>query len=491
MAADGTATALHRFGLGARPGEAGQVGADARAWLGAQLTDIDSLLTGYGLATSKELITLYYEYLAAQRAEQSQPEAADFGAFAAAVRRTEMTVERPGRRAAERAMAAPKHRADAPAASSDELHQQMVQAYIRELGARTRHAAMTPGGFRERLVRFWSDHFTISINKQILISSGASIEREAIRPHVTGNFADMLLAVESHPAMLAYLDNWISAGPNSLAGSYFGLGLNENLAREILELHTLGVDGGYSQADVTEFARAITGWTIGSPTLRPDRLGEFVFEPRIHEPGTRTVLGQSFPDYAHLQGEAILAMLAAHPSTARHVATKLCRHFISDDPPAAAVADLEAVFLATAGDLEAVSAALIARPEMWTGELGKVRQAEEFVIASMRALDKPDFDFGFLFATFDELGQTPFFAPSPAGWPDDTVTWTSPNQLKSRMDWSVLFSADYADTTAPADLATDLMGGLVSEYSHTWIGNASSPAQGAALVLMSPEFQRR
>lgn len=488
MASDTTTTALHRFGLGARPGEATSVGSDAAAWLEAQLTGIDSLLTGYNLAGSKALITLYYDYVRAQQAEMSR--AADFGSFARAIEREERLVERPNRRIAEQASMVAAD-LSGTAATSDDIYQQMVYSLVVDLGARTRHAALTPGSFRERLVRFWSDHFTVSINKLILLPCAASLEREAIRPHVTGRFEDMLVAVETHPAMLAYLDNWISVGPNSPAGSYYGLGLNENLAREILELHTLGVAGGYSQDDVTEFARAITGWTIGNPTLQPDKLGEFIFEPRIHEPGARTVLGLVYGDPGVGQGRGILRTLAGHLSTARHIATKLCRHFISDDPPEAAIADLEAVFNATGGDLKAVSEALIARPEMWAAEFEKMRGAEEFVIAAMRALDKPDFDFGFLFASFDELGQTPFFAPSPAGWPDDTVTWTSPNQVKSRMDWSVLFAADYASTTPPAALARSLMGDFLSDYSHTWIGNASSPAQGAALLLMSPEFQRR
>ena len=141
--------------------------------------------------------------------------------------------------------------------------------------------------------------------------------------------------------------------------------------------------------------------------------------------------------------------------------------------------------------LGAVYTALIARPEMWDGALTKMRSAEEFVIAAIRALDRPDFDFNFLFATLQELGQQPFFAPSPAGWPDDVISWSSPNEIRGRLDWSVLYTASFSGETAPADLGTDIMAGLMSDYTRTWLGNASNPQQGAALMLMSPEFQRR
>lgn len=492
MASLDAAIAIHRFGLGARIGEIDNVGDDARAWLQAQLTELSSELTGYNLPSTKANISLYYQYLEAQRQEMAAAAPADFAGFVHETRRREALTRPPGGREAENArIAASKADTSGTAATASDLYQQMVFAYANEVSARTRHASLTPGSFRERLVRFWSDHFTVSINKQILIPTGAALEREAIRPHVTGRFEDMLLAVESHPAMLAYLDNWYSIGPNSYAGSTFDLGLNENLAREILELHTLGVDGGYSQGDVTEFAKAITGWSIGNPQIQPERLGEFIFEPIFHEPGSRTILGQSYPSGGVGQGQDILVNLARHPATARHIARKLCAHFISDTPPEAAVVDLEAVYNATGGDLEAVYTALIARPEMWDGALTKMRSAEEFVIAAIRALDRPDFDFNFLFATLQELGQQPFFAPSPAGWPDDVISWSSPNEIRGRLDWSVLYTASFSGETAPADLGTDIMAGLMSDYTRTWLGNASNPQQGAALMLMSPEFQRR
>ena len=199
-------------------------------------------------------------------------------------------------------------------------------------------------------MHFWSNHFAVSADKQPLAAVAGLYEQEAIRPHVTGNFYDLLLAVERHPAMILYLDNQTSMGPARPPRRFVRrnrgreLGLNENLAREILELHTLGVDGGYTQADVTEFAKVLTGWSIGGtlgeargPLARlvadPGRPGEFHFRAQMHEPGDKTIVGKRYRERGAEEGEDVLRALALHPSTARHLATKLARHFVADDPP--------------------------------------------------------------------------------------------------------------------------------------------------------------
>src|SRR5262249_1887157 len=219
------------------------------------------------------------------------------------------------------------------------LPAQLVQ---NEAKVRIEAAVAAEIGFAARLVWFWSNHFCVSADK--ILSMAGAYEREAIRPHVLGRFADMLTAVESHPAMLVYLDNGVSMGANSVAGINRDKSLNENLAREILELHTLGARTGYSQGDVTRFANVLTGWTWIAFGV-PNRGGEFVFVKRLHEPGEQTVIGKSYPDTGVDQGRAVLADLARHPATARHIARKLARHFVADEPPPSLVDKLTKSFI--------------------------------------------------------------------------------------------------------------------------------------------------
>ena len=257
--------------------------------------------------------------------------------------------------------------ADAPAAARPKpapvvpLPQKI---YRDEAKARIDAALAAEIGFVERLTWFWSNHFCVSADKGAVRELAGAYEREAIRPHVLGRFADMLLAVETHPAMLIYLDNARSIGPDSPAGRRTGKGLNENLAREILELHTLGVRTVYTQADVTRFANVITGWTVVPPRL--ERGGEFNFNANMHEPGAQTLIGKVFPDGAFEQGRAALAMLARHPATAHHIAAKLVRHFVSDRPVPALADKLAKRFIATDGDLKEVARTLVTAPEAWS-----------------------------------------------------------------------------------------------------------------------------
>ena len=240
--------------------------------------------------------------------------------------------------------------------------------YLKEVGQRTLAAIHSRTPLIERLTHFWSNHFTVSIaGKPVVAVLVGAFEREAIRPHVTGRFHDMLRAVVGHPAMLIYLDNATSVGPNSRGGRARDKGLNENLARELLELHTLGVDGGYTQADVQELAKILTGWSVGRP--KSDEAGQFRFHRVIHEPGDKTLLGKRYREAGMAEGEAALADLARHPATARHIATKVARHFIADRPPPAAVDHLARVFRDSDGDLGELTRAVIAL----AGGLGRSR----------------------------------------------------------------------------------------------------------------------
>jgi uncharacterized protein (DUF1800 family) len=325
--------------------------------------------------------------------------------------------------------------------------------------------------------------------------TAGAFEREAIRPHLFGRFEDMLLAVETHPAMLAFLDNAQSIGPDSRAGARAKRGLNENLAREIMELHTLGVDGGYSQRDVTSLSRIITGWTIerdqkgahGMPLGRP---GTFVFNANAHEPGTQSVLGVNYRDDGVEQGRAALRDLARHPSTARHIAVKLARHFVADAPPPSLVSRLTDTFTRSRGDLSAVYLALVDSDEAWNPELTKIRSPLEYLVAMLRASGarpKPQAIVGVLYA----LGQ-PFWNPSgPNGFPDTVDAWASSEGLAMRIDAANLIAQSTPIRDDPRGFARSILGPLLSSHTEQAMARAEDRKQALALAYLSPEFQRR
>ena len=359
--------------------------------------------------------------------------------------------------------------------------------YHREMIARYHQQIEAEDGFRERMVRFWSNHFTVSwLPMPPLLSLVGAFEREAIRPHVMGKFEDLLLAATRHPAMLVYLNNRTSIGPNARAGRVRKKGLNENHAREIMELHTLGVDGGYSQEDVIALAKMLTGWTT-----EKDR-AVFRFEPRMHEPGTQPFMGKRYSQNGALQGQAALLDLARHPATAQFIATKLARHFEQDDPSPSLVAHLRNVFLSSQGNLAELSAALIEAPSLWQPNLRKFKTPEELLISALRAVGSlnkmPD---EALLQSAKLLGQMPFYAPSPQGWPDRAEQWVGPAAVKARLDWANRLAETIPVAMAPSALAQNLMGPLVSARTIRAIGNAENPRQALTLLLMSPEFQRR
>ncbi|HVX75668.1 MAG TPA: DUF1800 family protein, partial [Bradyrhizobium sp.] len=366
------------------------------------------------------------------------------------------------------------------------------RTYRTEALARLQRAFLADCGITERLVAFWSNHFCISATKGPLARIWAgSFEREAIRPHVLGRFGDMLKAVEQHPAMLFFLDNQQSIGPDSRAGQRRTRGLNENLAREIMELHTLGVGGGYSQADVTSLARILTGWTFVGRQGLLGQPGTFVFNANAHEPGMQQLLGKSYEDNGVGQGEAALADIARHRSTARFIATKFVRHFVADDPPPALVAHLQDVFGNTGGDLKAMTMALVDSDEAWQAPLTKIRSPYEFLVAAGRLTGQMPEDPGRYLGALNLLGQPMWSPPGPNGFPDTNAAWAAPEGMKLRLDIASQIGSHLADSIDPRDLVGVVAADDASQETKQAVDRAETRQQALALLLMSPEFQRR
>ncbi|MEM7667231.1 MAG: DUF1800 domain-containing protein [Pseudomonadota bacterium] len=373
---------------------------------------------------------------------------------------------------------------------------------VRDIALRTQIAVKSDAPMIERLVHFWSNHFSVSAGKPGTQHQVGNHEFGAIRPHVLGKFSDMLKAATLHPAMLLYLDQFQSVGPNSQfqnrrgnrAGNGEQRGLNENLAREVLELHTLGVGGGYSQTDVTELARALTGWTLPGIT-RIQRFSELqgtgaAFVKLAHEPGSRTVMGNSYRDTGPGQAASILDDLAAHPATARFIATKLARHFAGDQPPVSLMDKLEADFLHTGGDLASLTRTLIEAPEVWTDQPVKFRQPFEWLVAVLRLTGVDGLSAQRIAGALRELGQVPWRAPSPAGYDDLAGSWAGPDALFRRVELAerIARNAPSHDLMSRAQMAFP---GTLSDHTSVWLSRAESSAQGLGLLLVAPEMMRR
>lgn len=438
--------AVNRFGLGARRGELAEAAGDPRGWAAQQLSTAPALpqrLTK--MPPSQTMIVELLEF-----------------------RRQVKDAKDPERQ--------------------KEMRKKMRETYIEEAAARTLAQVETRTPVVERLVAFWSNHFTVSVKKPILAGTVGAFEREAIRPHVTGRFADMLRAVMRHPAMLVYLDNAQSIGPHSVAGKRRERGLNENLAREALELHTLGVDGGYTQADVQEFAKMLTGWSIGR--LNTGEAGRFNFYPRLHEPGAKTLLGRRYDEAGEAEADRALAELARHPATAKHVAFKMVRHFVADQPPAPLVAALAKTYLGTDGDLRAMTLALVQAQAAWTEPLAKVKTPNEFIVSALRVTGfdgEPQKVVGALRL----LGQMPFSAPSPAGWPDEATKWISAEALLQRAEFAMALGRRVGDQLEAAALLDASIGPVAASATRSAVLRAPSRAEAVATLFASPEFQRR
>ena len=443
-----TFIALNRFGLGVAPGEAEKVEPDPQGWIRRQI-------------------------------DRRQPVPAALESFPSAA---SIMKEIHGARI------------EGPESLARATREHYRKSFAPEIVARARNMIRTERPFAERMVLFWSNHFTVSRTKMIIGPALAAYEREAIRPHVFGRFEDMLLAVVGHVGMLSYLDNDLSMGPNSLVGRRARRSLNENLAREILELHTLGVNGGYAQADVTEFARALTGWTHGGIVGRRMAVavsGDFEFRRVMHEPGLKTILGRTYVEDGVDQAKAVLRDLAPHPSTARFIATKLARHFVADDPPADAIEQVARVFRQTGGDLAEVSRALVDLDAVWREPLPKVKTPFELVISTLRAFDYDEPSPLTMRMPFDLMGQQPFNAPSPQGWSDQASHWIAPEALLRRIEWLRAIAARMPVGEKPAVLLDRLVGPVASAGLRQMVDLAPSADAAVAQILASAEFQRR
>jgi uncharacterized protein (DUF1800 family) len=469
------AIAAHRFGLGEASLETVQ--GDPHQWLAAQIGPADPP-RGDGLLTTAQALA----HVAAER-EQRQ------AAKAAAANMT----------------------ADQTAAQALAGHYREV--IVADARSRLLTAALTTRPFAERLQWFWSNHFTVSLAKGSSRGLVGAFERDAIRPHIAGSFETLLVVSTTHPAMLRYLDNVQSAGPNSFVVTRAAkraarqgdtprvTGLNENLAREVLELHTLGAESSrgtsgdgsrsiYSQADVTAFARVLTGWRVNLQDADPAAK----FDPVWHEPGRKTVLGKSYPEGPDAL-RMVLHDLAHHPATARFVATKLARHFVADEPPPALVERLASVYLRSDTELAPVYGELIRSPEAWSMRAVKLKTPEEFVISSARLLrlnprmfDRGDAGTAGGIVT---LGQRIQAAPSPAGWSDRADDWLGPDAIWKRVEWSTRTAARLGDSVDARAIAAQSIGPLLTADTKTQIDRAADAPQALALLLMAPEFQRR
>jgi len=454
-------TALRRFGLGARPGEIKSIAADPRGHLLREIAGFDPKpQDASGLRPSH----VTFEALQVEQRERREYEKME----------QKRLQEMPAGQAA-------------MAASMRDWPNVVRDTFAAELNHRFQQAATTDTPFITRLVAFWSDHFCISADKSspVRVMTGA-YEREAIRPHILGRFRDMLVATAMHPAMIIYLDNQQSMGPNSRAGK--GRGLNENLAREVMELHTLGVDGGYTQDDVTNFARILTGWTVGGLETPASTPGRFFFAPARHEPGDFNVLSKVYREEGQIAGQRVLDDLARHPSTARHIARKLARHFVSDKAPEALIERLRQTFLASDGDLGAVTRALIEAPEAWSTPPAKVVPPIDLVIAISRGLGIEPKEAPRLST---QLGQPLWRPPSPKGWPDEDDAWAAPSAMRERLRVAELAARQAAKSLDPRQVADNLFQDALSPHTRTAIARAEVREQGFELLLMSPEFQRR
>ncbi|MCA1856570.1 DUF1800 domain-containing protein [Massilia oculi] len=451
--------ALNRFGLGVQPADA--LPRDARRWLLAQLDGYEAVPAPWKALPRTPALAA--AWAAQQRAVRAAPEDQRSGIREAYLRS--------GR-----------------------------QAYQAAVGARAASALQSATPFVERLVHFWANHFAVSVDKLLVIGLAGAFELDAIRPHVLGRFEDLLLAAVRHPAMLLYLDQARSTGPNSPAGRRAAMrrdgqagggGLNENLAREILELHTLGVRSGYSQADVTELARALTGWTLPGDEPADATPATFRFVAGLHEPGDRTVLGRSYASGGEEQARAVLRELAQAPATATHIATKLARHFVADDPPASLVRRLADSFARSGGDLPSLYRELVMAPEAWAPGPGKFKSPWEWTVSAMRALGRRELPPTQVANFMNQLGQPVWRPGSPAGWGDTASAWAAPDALLRRVELAQRLAAQSGAGVDARTLAPRILPGALGERTRTALARAESPATALALLLASPEFLRR
>jgi uncharacterized protein (DUF1800 family) len=521
-----TLHALNRLAFGPRPGDVDRIMQDGvDRWIDQQLhperiadRELDTRLAGMSTLqlSNAELLTRFYVPVVEARKEAKEEAGKDGGT----VDKKEMRRE---------------YMKDVPA-------EQRPQRVMEELQSqRLLRAAQSERQLNEVMVDFWMNHFNIFSGKGIDRFLLTSYERDAVRPHIWGHFEDLLIATAKSPAMLFYLDNARSvAAPENRPeqtqrfgrGRFFARrmqeqkpnrgGLNENYAREIMELHTLGVDGGYSQKDVTELARVLTGWSITSKRDGGEGAA-FVFRPRLHDAGAKNVLGVRFaPGGGIEEGERMIHILAHHPATAHHIAYQLCQRLVADDPPSALVDRVAKTFLATDGDLRLTVKAVIDSPEFWAPAAyrAKVKSPFEYVISAVRAVDARIDNPLPIARALQQIGEPLYGAQPPTGYSDKADVWVNTGALMNRLNFALSLATnklpgvhdDVTELVPAADsgkadrsvdaLARALVGGELTAETRSTIAarltdkgtpawdNAQLPTV-AGLILGSPEFQKQ
>jgi uncharacterized protein (DUF1800 family) len=451
--------AAARFGLGGSQKDLDAIGSKPADWVLAQVDDNTNMAIN-GIADSRKQVEAYLSFARENRAAR-RARSADLEKLKERQKRYRETVR-------------------------DEVIDQITKRF--------HQAITTEYPVKERFAEFWANHFTVSrANKPQLASLCCAFENEAIRPALDEHFTHMLLRVASHPTMLMYLDNFQSVGPDSIAGRRRNLGINENFARELMELHTLGVGGGYTQADVRSLAKILTGWTVGNDRLA--RLGatpgEFAFVQAMHEPGAQTVLDRGYTAHGRKQGIDVLADLALHPSTATHIATKLVRHFVSDHPAPRDIEFVSNVYRKSDGHLPSVHKAVVSLAGAWREADKKLKTPWELLVSVWRGLRLPVDRPRPIIGTLRAMNNLPFSAPSPAGWPDTAEHWGSPAMVKERVEWGIAAGRLLGNRFDAMDAAGYMVDPGQSKTLLASIRKAESPAQGLALLLSSPDFQWR
>lgn len=447
--------AAHRFGFGPRPGDLERLTRDPRGWVLAQVGDAS---LPKGLSTTRS---------------------------SAAVAEASIEADREKRRAFRKEL-----RAEAEAQEKDLLSYRLV----------------TDRPFTERMVLFWTNHFSVSVNRGLSTLFLPSYEREAIRPHVYGKFSDLLFSAVTHPAMVEYLDNSNSTGPNAPLSLRGNMQINENLARETLELYTLGVDGGYTQADVEQLSMILTGWAIprkkligarerfqshlaGVPPVQ--QIGHGYFYAMLHQPGTKTLLGKSYRSAGAAEWREAARDLSRHPSTARFLARKLAIHFVADNPPQEAVDAIAAVYTRTEGDLAAVSRAVAGLEAAWSTLLSKAKSPIDYFLAVHRALGTEELPHNQYHRELNHMGQKPWSAPSPQGWPDTEAAWLTPALLMRRISFADREITKQKAVRNPDLFLEQVLGPVAGDETRRVVAGASSGDQALVLTLASREFLRR
>ncbi len=450
--------AVNRFGYGARGDELIKAKANPKKWLGSQLQTVEFTDKQ---PSSDEIFLAYSKFKKQKKLMKKQLQQ--------------------------------REKTQTSQSKQEKKQDKMVKhaarkAYIKMSSSTLKHAINSEHSVSWRLLDFFSNHFSVSTSGRLMVGLSPTLEREAIAPNLLGNFENMLLAVEQHPAMIVYLNNEKSFGPNSRMAKKRKIGLNENLAREIMELHTLGVNGGYNQGDVVELAKAITGWSVKRP--KKEHGTGFVFRAYGHEPGTRSLLGKNYSQKGVEQGQQILRDLAMHPSTAKYVCSKIAHHFVSENASISLIDKMQKTWLDNQGNIKKVMLALFEAEEAWLTSPQKFKTPREFVISAYRAISPSKINHRALFDSVNNLGQMPFNAGSPAGFSDDESDWLGASALMARVEWSSLVSSQLKRINAEQVMKTAL-GGSISENTYKVVMRAESRQQASTLLLMSPEFQRR